>query len=47
VVTLAKALSPQENRIYHAQSVNCDGEHEEVSICRLTCKPIHENRVTG
>jgi hypothetical protein len=46
-VTLAKSFSPQENRINHAQSVNGDGEQKKVSICRLTSKPIHENRVTG
>jgi hypothetical protein len=47
VVALAKTFSPKENRINHAQSVNRDGEQKKVSICRLTSKPIHENRVTG
>jgi hypothetical protein len=46
-VTLAKTLSPKENRINHAQSVNGDGEQKEMPIRILTNKPIHENRVTG
>jgi hypothetical protein len=33
----AKTLSPQENRIDHAQAVNQYGEHEKM----LVCQPNH------
>jgi hypothetical protein len=46
-IILAKVLSPQKNRINHAQAVNRNGEQKEMPICLITSKPVHENRVTA